>query len=372
MKSKGQTSELLELLILTVGVSIALILSYFLFTTRTPKLSSILAESHQYDRLTDITNEFYYAKIAGTERTLSQLLADRIAAGENPVFYGKDWGNVDVDNQTTQFFNTYFDKNWRFSIKPPDELSVGIITSQSSTLQSSINEIKQTLPITLKDLRTRGKSVYVHFFFLDGENYTKCNDFQDINYTSCSIISASSCGLVGKQSEDWGDGIVCIANNYRQNVIVVISDEPSGGCEYCLKDYAPSAGPIANSSISNGINTSKVMNTRVFTMAGEFSCKSWCDKNASYCAPTCDQCCIKNTKTLLKEMAEQTGGQYYDLPESDDAGEILKLILESIHVKEIVFGYQIPKGIKRLQAFEMLIPVPTIENEVVKGYLYVW
>jgi hypothetical protein len=71
-------------------------------------------------------------------------------------------------------------------------------------------------------------------------------------------------------------------------------------------------------------------------------------------------------------MAEQTDGQYYDLAEGIDAGEIVKYILESIPVKEIDLGYEIPKDISRLQTFEMLIPVPTITNQVVKGYLYVW
>jgi hypothetical protein len=373
MNSKGQSSELIELLILIVGVSIALIISYFFFATGTPKVSNILIESHKYDRLTDITNEFYYTKIAGTERTLSQLLGDRIASGKNPVLYGKDWGNIDVDNLTVQFFDTYFNKKWRFSVAPPGEISVGIIVdTSSSTLQSSIEIIKQKLPAILEDLESRGKIIYVNFFLLGGESYTKCSDFQDMKYTSCSVLSVSLCGLAGQQSEDWGNGVACVANNYKPAVAIIISDEPSGGCEPCLQAYAPSIGPIADSSITNGINTCKAMGTRVFTLTGTFPCGTSCGMNPIYCVSTCDQCCVKNTKTVLERIAEQTDGQYYDLSEGIDAGDIVKYILESIPVKETNLGYEMPKDISRVQTFEMLIPVPTIGNQVVKGYLYVW
>jgi hypothetical protein len=114
--SKAQTMELLELLILVVGIVIILSISYFIFTARSPNLFWSTVEQHKYERITDVANEFYYSKISGTEKTLAQLLGDRIA-GRNPVTYGIGFGNIDVDNLAIQLFNSYFDKNWKFEAR---------------------------------------------------------------------------------------------------------------------------------------------------------------------------------------------------------------------------------------------------------------
>lgn len=116
MRSKGQAMELIEILVVVIGATVLITISYFLFTSRASLFSGIAVESHKYDKITDVVNEFYQSKIAGTERTLSQLLADRII-NKNPVIYGKKFGNIDVDNQTIQFFNSYFGNTWRFEIK---------------------------------------------------------------------------------------------------------------------------------------------------------------------------------------------------------------------------------------------------------------
>lgn len=117
---KGQM-ELLEILILVIGVSILIVISYFLFTAGIPSPSRMLIESHKYDRITDVVNEFYYSKISGTDRTLSQLVGDRISGKNSSVSYGTKLGGIDVDNQTIQFFDSYFGKDqWRLEIKPPE------------------------------------------------------------------------------------------------------------------------------------------------------------------------------------------------------------------------------------------------------------
>jgi hypothetical protein len=114
MMKKGQL-ELLELTILIVAMSIMLIISYFMFTTKTPKLKSLVAEEHLYSRLGDVLTSFYTTKISGTKRTLAQLLADRIATNSENVDYGLETGVINVDKQVTEFFDTYLDKKWNLT-----------------------------------------------------------------------------------------------------------------------------------------------------------------------------------------------------------------------------------------------------------------
>jgi hypothetical protein len=371
--SKGQTSELIELLILVVGVSILLLISYYLFTTKTPKIAAVVSELHKYERITDAVNEFYYTKISGTDRTLAQLIADRVASGKNPVTYGKGFGNIDVDNQTIKFFDSYFGKNWRLEIKPPSIITVAIIIGTSeNTLQGTIDTIKQELPKIINDFNQTGREVHVDVYLLSGESYIKCSDFQEIPQTSCSILSATQCNLVGLQSEDWGNGVVCAISFYKPNTIAVISGQPSTGCEFCLQTSAPKPGPVAEGVVQNGIDAAKNAKIKIFSLAGTFDCASKCLNNLLYCSNNCDQCCVNNTHVLLKKIAEDTNGTYYDLNGQSDAVEIIRSIIESIPIQEINLGYQIPGDIRRLQTFELLIPVPSISNKIVKGILYVF
>jgi len=122
MMNKGQSTELMELMILVVSLSIMLIISYFIFTSKTPKIEGLETEEHIYTRLGDVVISFYNTKISGTKRTLAQLLADRIVAKSGNIDYGEGVGVINVDKQVTEFFDIYLDKKWNLS---NNQLSLG-------------------------------------------------------------------------------------------------------------------------------------------------------------------------------------------------------------------------------------------------------
>jgi hypothetical protein len=117
---KGQTKELIELLILAIGLVIALMISNFFLVSLKSTISESFVDVFNYERIGNVVNAFYLSKVSGTGRTLSQLLGDRIATEANPVIYGDYFGNIDVDNQTIQFFDSYFGKqHWQLKTKLP-------------------------------------------------------------------------------------------------------------------------------------------------------------------------------------------------------------------------------------------------------------
>ena len=118
---KGQF-ELLELTILITAISVMLAISYFMFTAKTPKLQRLVTEEHLYSRLGYTVTSLYNTQISGTERTLAQLLADRIVTNSGSIDYGEEVGIIDVDKQLTEFFDTYLDKKWNLT---HEELSLG-------------------------------------------------------------------------------------------------------------------------------------------------------------------------------------------------------------------------------------------------------
>jgi hypothetical protein len=79
---------------------------------KTPRVNEVQTEESRYARLGDVVNIFYNSKISGTDRTLAQLLADRIVGEGGNVNYGMGVGIINVDKQVTEFFNVYLDNNW--------------------------------------------------------------------------------------------------------------------------------------------------------------------------------------------------------------------------------------------------------------------
>jgi hypothetical protein len=89
-----------------------LIISYFMFTTRTPKLNRLETEEYMYSRLGDVVTALYNTRVSGTERTLVQMLADRVNSNSSNIDYGWEVGIINVDEQVTEFLDAYLDEKW--------------------------------------------------------------------------------------------------------------------------------------------------------------------------------------------------------------------------------------------------------------------
>ena len=144
ISNKGQTKEIMEFMILVVGVVVLMSISYVLFTNFTPKLIDIFTRYHQFERITDLSITFYYAKVNGTERTLAQLVGDRIV-NDNPVDYGPGFGTVDVDSLVKNFFDSYFENKWRLEI---GVVKMGVLSTPTTSIKFTAgydipNEIKR-------------------------------------------------------------------------------------------------------------------------------------------------------------------------------------------------------------------------------------
>ena len=109
--SKGQ-SELIEILIVVIIVSLsAFLLSREIFFSSS-SLTNIYLKRSNFEKVEDVTIQIYNSKISGTDKTVAQMLIDRIVTNETPVSYGLGFGNIDVDKQLNRFFSYYFGNDW--------------------------------------------------------------------------------------------------------------------------------------------------------------------------------------------------------------------------------------------------------------------
>ena len=114
---KGQTKEIMDFVIIIVGVSIMLIMSYFLFGSKTPHITSISIEQHQYARTLDTVTNIFYTRIPGIDKVLAQMLGDLIVSGKDGIVdYGDRYGGINVTKIVYENFDAYFDKNWNLKI----------------------------------------------------------------------------------------------------------------------------------------------------------------------------------------------------------------------------------------------------------------
>jgi hypothetical protein len=91
---------------------VVLMLTHFLFSKTGVSIRKNLVTESRYETVIDISTAFHNAKVTGTDRSLAQLTADRIVMQNPNVPYGVYFGSINVDDQLTDFFDTYFDDRW--------------------------------------------------------------------------------------------------------------------------------------------------------------------------------------------------------------------------------------------------------------------
>jgi hypothetical protein len=105
--------ELIEILILVVGISVMLTISYHFLTSSAESSTQAVIEEKEFSRVMDEIVVFFYEKVPIIDKNLAQILGDYLRWGEKPyILYGKYYGNLNVDAFVGNHFNSTFDQNW--------------------------------------------------------------------------------------------------------------------------------------------------------------------------------------------------------------------------------------------------------------------
>lgn len=123
MGSKGQ-SELIEILIIVIVVTLTAFLLTREFFSGSASLTTIYIKRSNFEKVEDAVIQMYNSKISGTDKTMAQMLIDRVVTNETPVSYGLGFGNIDVDKQLSRFFSYYFGNDWFLEL-PKEKYRLG-------------------------------------------------------------------------------------------------------------------------------------------------------------------------------------------------------------------------------------------------------
>jgi len=146
---KGQTMELINILLLVVSVSILLVISYF-FSLRTSSIERGKVSLQQYKRLEAVVNEIFYSDVPLIEKTPAQLIGDAIHNRSDSlyykelVYYGKARKSVNVTDIISDLMDSHFN-NWKIEIYDKNRK---LVEFEHYTIEEK-NVITYNLPIPI-------------------------------------------------------------------------------------------------------------------------------------------------------------------------------------------------------------------------------
>lgn len=105
--------ELIEILILIVSIIILLTISHNFIISSAESNVQMAVEEKEFNRMMDEVIVFFYEKIPILDKNIAQILGDYLRWGENSyIFYGKNYGVLNVKQFIENHFNSTFGQNW--------------------------------------------------------------------------------------------------------------------------------------------------------------------------------------------------------------------------------------------------------------------
>lgn len=359
-------------------------LLHFRYTSINESQKSLLAREHMYNRVSDAIVVFQSSKVYGVEKSLASLLSDAIVSENLTVNYGKGYGEINVSKLVTEFFESYFDKNWKLVVHIPQGwVNVSFILDTSGSLSDEINVIKNKIEeINLIALK---KKIKLMIYTLKGRGSSwGCGIFADTSIKN-DCYELAGCPLLEQTEEDWGNGLKCLIERFNLTAAIIITDELSSGSDVCLCTYGNSVGNFTQ-SFNNGLKACKSTGVSVFTLKGYFDIQScandmrwieWCRNFYPEFFPqpteqSCELCGVQKVIESLQQISRECNGKYFDLALTNPA-EAIEEIIKIIPPKPpIVFGYEVPSSIKEVYTFQIKLPFPNYEGETINAELIVW
>ncbi|MEM5794254.1 MAG: hypothetical protein QXS48_01585 [Candidatus Aenigmatarchaeota archaeon] len=383
MFHKAQTLEIVEILVIVVGVTILLSILYFRYVSISETQKELLTREQIYNRVSDAVITFQSSKIYGTERSLASIVSDAVVSENLTVNYGEGYGVINVSEILPQFFERYFDKNWKFIVYVPKEwVNVAFLLDTSGSLKDEIDVIKDKIEeINLIALK---KKIKIRIYTLKGAGSSwGCEIFKNTKVKD-DCFELTGCSLLKQTEEDWGNGIKCLAEKLNLTAIIIITDELTTGSDVCICTDSDKMGNFQD-SFDNGLKACKQHNISIFTLKGNFSVNScvnawrqWCEYYyPTYSPPqptqgSCDLCGVKKVVDALKNISTECKGKYFDL-EVVNPAEAVEEIIKIIPSKPpIVFGYEAPTSAKNIYTFTIKLPYSNYEGETINSELIVW
>jgi len=405
---KGQTMEMLGFLILSVTIIIVIVFMRTQLAGTYGRSFSSLVERQEVEGFRAGATSVLQTTEDKTGKTLLELLGIASYNGGTNLNFGPSIGKVDLKDEIEWRMDQIYGKGkWYIKIPYPDVIpryQIVIILDTSGTLCDDFQNIKETLPTIIEDLRKSGYNVAATIYMLPGgseccgassgklkceglfstERYLHCID---LDQNSLSKLEKKMCTNKPQMNEDWGRGLACAIEigpyegwyDFTAKIGIVVSDELPMGSE--------GEGNSENQeSLNIGKTTAVRFGMKVFPLKAD---------TGKRCCPSCDECpscklCVRSggidwfilnkdaceqdqrLSQYMQDLASATGGTFYEL-DSPDVSLAIKRIFEEhkFDIKTYLeIGTQPPSG-KKINSLIVPTSVPFVGGYA-NIYIYTW
>lgn len=148
---KGQSKELIEILILVVGITILQVVLYYFLVSLREKGAQIVVEEKEFNKILDAVNGFFYNRIPVIDKNIAQVLGDCLRwCDGNYILYGKYYGELNIKDVVESYFIASFGEGWHLEASYKDrKLEFGYKIPEVERLRTFM--IKLPIPKALTD-----------------------------------------------------------------------------------------------------------------------------------------------------------------------------------------------------------------------------
>ncbi len=400
---KGQVGEILNFLILVVVVTIIIIVLKSVVVDQKLTTQGTGQSAQEEASFRSGVNAFMVMTEERSGKTFLELLgyvgflentSVDLGGPKNPLV-------INVDEEVAKRLDAIYGKgHWNLTLPIPHRSGVQIfvVADTSRSMCDDIMALKTEVPDILKELKKEGKDTTIDLYFLESQatcywkdNMTSttvhtatitCADFADIPDFDCHAISEkeTECSYHHNTDEDWGRGVACISevgpgedgwNDFSIRIGMPLSDELTESSD-CGCQEATCGDQ--RTSLDIGIGAAKDNKVMVFPLKADscgvicfdpdeaVPCKDLTDESTGGSGITYCECGAGMLSDWMTEMADETGGEMFDLTAGSSAAESIRDMVynQSFGREPVRLGSQIPEG-KRIRSFIVATPMPNFE-----------
>ncbi len=415
--------EMMGFLILAVTITGIILFMRTNLASSYGKTFATLSNRQEVEGMRSGINSILLTTEEKSGKTILELIGTSVYNEKDNLNFGPVVGNVDIKEELEWRFDSVFGNDkWYLRVKAPEiipPIQVVMILDSSASLCDDVKDIKENLLPIIKELREEDKkNITATIYMLPGGGgeccgeeriKMKCSGEDGINLEETSYLHCvdfqtytRNCINPPKNEEDWGRGLSCAIEkgplegwlDESIKIGIVISDELSYGSE--STDGNCNVNRNNKDSLKIGINAAKNFGMKVFsikTNTGKNSCPDcsdecepnicmmWYDdvqnwKNTwverrFFTKEVCD--CDQKVEEQMKEISEETDGEFYPIENAEEVSESIREILTEIEARQdyiLEVGNSKPSN-KNINSHTVNIPVP-YTGEYTDLNIYYW
>lgn len=113
---KGQSKEIVEIAIIVALIVFVALTSLYFMRNPTMTKQDVQIEERNLLYNSDAIKNMFYTKLPTIDKTISQIISDRVVSDDDMIFYGEGYGYLNSRDIIEKYFTDYYGNNWHMAL----------------------------------------------------------------------------------------------------------------------------------------------------------------------------------------------------------------------------------------------------------------